>query len=222
MFKTELLHVSNIKNTNMELEYFSELLKKYQKKPEVCAYCGKPIIFKDFVRQYDQDRKYCSKNCYTLSKKEFKQVKSGFGSITEEVIYNFLVQNYPDQKIRHNVTDIINPYELDFVIDKYKLVIEFNGRLHYVNKYGDKRGRRTKLNDTKKKKMLLMQGYCVCRLWSEIGLYTRPDLFQKALFTLKEQIDKCLKNPQRCGQAIDILVSIDENINIIKDSVKST
>lgn len=203
-----------------DIEYFEELLHKYQKKPVICSYCGKPLIFKDYVKQYDQERKFCDKKCYTLSKKENKPVKDSFSSITEEVIYNFLTQNYSNYEIRHNVTDIIEPYELDFVFDHFKLVIEYNGRLHYTNRYCEKRTRKTKLNDTKKKKLLVGMGYCVCRLWSELGLYTRPELFQRALCVLKENVDKCLINPHRCGLVVDMLVSINENIEIREEKLK--
>lgn len=203
-----------------DLEYFGQLLQKYQKKPEICSYCGKPLVFKDFVRQYDQERKFCCKKCFSSSKKENKPIRAEFSSITEEVIYNFLVQNYSNLALRHNVTDIINPYELDFVFDELKIVVEFNGRLHYNNRYCEKRTRKTKLNDTKKKKLLVGMGYCVCRLWSELGLYTRPELFKRALSVLKCNLDKCLTNPHRCGLVVDMLVSMDENINIIEEKPK--
>lgn len=203
------------KHKKTDLEYFEKLLKKYQKKPELCAYCGRPLIFKEFVKQYDQEKKYCSKNCYNLLKKANTPLKPGFSSATEEVIYNFLTSHYPDLEIQHNVSTIIAPYELDFVIDKYKLVIEYNGQLHYVNRYNKKRERRTKLNDSKKKKLLMLNGYCLCRLWSELGLYTRPTLFRKALNILKDQITKCINNTCRYGTVIDVLVSIDEEISII-------
>ena len=63
-------------------------------------------------------------------------------------------------------------------------------------------------------------GYCVCRLWSELGLYTRPELFQRALCVLKENVDKCLINPHRCGLVVDMLVSINENIEIREEKLK--
>jgi len=207
--------LSKFKKT--DLEYFEKLLKKYQKKPALCAYCGQPLIFKDFVKQYDHEKKYCSKNCYNLLRKANTPLKPGFGSATEEVIYNYLTAQYPNLEIRHNVSTIIAPYELDFVIDEYKLVIEYNGQLHYVNRYNKKREKRTKLNDTKKKKLLMLNGYCLCRLWSQLGLYTRPVLFRKALTILKEQISKCINNSCRYGTVVDILVSINEEISIIKE-----
>jgi len=209
------------KTMNSEYQHFEILLQKYKKKPSVCAYCGKPIIFKDFVKQYDQELKFCSRTCYVLLQKDKKPIRLGFSSITEEVIYKFLLEHYPNETIRHNVVDIIPPYELDFVFDEHKIIVEFNGRLHYTNRYGDKKTRRTKLNDSKKKKLLVMNGYCVCRLWSELGLYTRPHLFDKALDTLKNNLDYCLHNIKRYGLVVEMLISVDESIEIRKEYPKN-
>jgi len=200
-----------------DLSYFKELLAKYQKKPEVCAYCGEPLPFREFVKQYEQDKMFCSRTCQTKAKKQTINTKDIFRSGTEEVIYNYLIQQYPNIPIRHNVVDILESHELDFVMDDHKLVIEYNGTLHYTKKLGEKRQRRTKLNDAKKRKLLNNNGYCLCRLWSQLGLYERPELFNKALCVLKKIIDMCLNDPYRGGTTVDIVVTLEEEIYVQKN-----
>jgi len=190
-----------------------ELINKYEKKPCVCAYCGVPISFEEYVKQFERDKRFCSKSCYMKFKNNMlKNNGDVFSSCTERVIHNFMSKCYPHLNIRHNVTDIIEPYELDFVIDDYNLVIEYNGTLHFKNKYAKKKERKTKLNDNKKRKMLIKKGYCLCRLWSCIGLYTRPELMKEALDELKIHIDACLKDPHRRGDVIDVIVNTDHDI----------
>lgn len=201
-----------------DLSYFKELLTKYQKKPEVCAYCGEPLPFREFVKQYEQDKMFCSKNCQNKARKQTTNNQTDmFRSGTEEVIYNYLIQHFSDIPIRHNVMDILESHELDFVMDEQKIVIEYNGTLHYTKKLGEKRQRRTKLNDAKKRKMLNNNGYCLCRLWSQLGLYERRELFDSALSVLKKALIECLNDPYRAGSTVDIVVTVDEEIYVQKN-----
>lgn len=198
-----------------DLCYFEELLQKYKKKPVLCSYCGKPLTFKEYVAQFDQENKFCTKKCFYKYKdsKETKDLKK-FNSLTEKVIFNYLSEKYPDKDIEHNVDYLIPPYEVDFVFTKDKLVIEYNGTLHYSSKYGKRKCKKTKFNDKKKKKIICNDlGWNLCRLWSTIGLYTREHLFRQALKVLKENIDGLIKS--HCyGNCIDIIILKDGSIEI--------
>lgn len=198
-----------------DLSYFEELLQKYEKKPVLCSYCGKPLSFKEYVSQFDQEYKFCTKRCfYKFKNNKASEDFKTFNSLTEKIIFKFLSENYNNRTIYHNVDYLIPPYEIDFIFPKEKLAIEYNGTLHYTAKYGKRKNKKTKFNDQKKKRLLCEDlDWKLCRLWSTIGLYTREELFKNALETLKEGIDKLLDVP--CyGDCIDIVVLKNEDIEV--------
>jgi len=200
--------------------YFNELLRKYKRKPDICSYCGAPISFREFVTQFEQEHKFCCKKCFRAFKQEKKarvdtdKCRSG----TEEVIYRFLSTTYPNIDIRHNVNDLIPPYELDFVCEKERIAIEYNSIFHYYPKFGDKKKcRRAKLNDKKKKTLVCKElNWNMVRLWSEIGIYSKPALFELALQEIKKAVD-LLRSSSCLGRCIDIIVSDAEEITVYKD-----
>jgi very-short-patch-repair endonuclease len=198
-----------------DLCYFEELLQKYKKKPITCDYCGKPLSFKEFVSQFDQEYKFCTKRCFhTFKNITVSDENKSFNSLTEKVIYKYLAEQYPHKTIFHNVEYLIPPYELDFIFPEEKLVIEYNGTLHYTSKYGKKKNKKTKFNDQKKKKLVCDEMvWRMCRLWSTIGLYTREEYFKSALAALKEGIDKLLECPSY-GDCVDIVVLKNGDLDI--------
>lgn len=198
-----------------ELAWFEDLLRKYRKKPCICAYCGSPIPFKEFVNQYDQDFKFCDRRCFHKYQSSLKPIDKEFSSQTERLIFEFLTQNYSNEKIDHNINDLIPPYEIDFLFIEKHIVIEYNGTLHYTSKYGDKKSRKTKLNDRKKRNIICKDiHYKLIRIWSEVGLFTRMDLFDKVLVVLKDVIDYVMV--ENCfGKCNDIIVKSDGTIETV-------
>jgi len=201
----------NIKQFN----FLTDLERKYDYKPATCYYCGKPLPFKRFYQQLEHPKKFCSKKCkksYSLETYNIEEHKKKFSSRTEKIIYTYLTLQYPELYITYNIKDIFPPYEIDFCLEtKFgPLYIEYNGSLHYTRKpknSSKKNIQKHQLNDMIKKiELCKNRKHNLIRLWSEIGLYSNPKLFNDALEEIKETIDLILKNNLTIPTCIDIIV----------------
>lgn len=204
-----------------KLPLLNSLIKNYEDHPVICSYCGKAISSKKYMQQINNDYKFCTKVC---SKKFYQETKKDknikpFCSETEKTIYTFLTLNYPEYIILHNDKELVKPYELDFIIekptDKTPIVIEFNSVFHLSKVTNNERKLlKNKINDKEKKKIICNElKYKMIRMWSEIGLYSHFETFNKALNLLKSNIDT-ISNGSVC---IDIIIDKDENIHVNRE-----
>ena len=206
-----------------KLNFIENLEKNYDMHPVICYYCGKPLTFKKFYEQYEIPKKFCSKKCKNYYIKETNDNSlinnEEFSSQTEKAIYTFLTLQYPSYIIKHNLKDIYPPYEIDLCIETiyFPVFIEYNGTLHYTSK---KKGilkkdiQKRQLND-KIKKIEICQNrqQKMIRLWSEIGIYSKPEVFNEALKRLKEEIDILIKNNVDGGKCIEIIIDKNEEFH---------
>ena len=193
-----------------EFNFIKSLEKSYGSHPAVCYYCGKPLSFKKFYKQYEVPQKFCSKKCKNSYAKETSdtiKTSEEFSSQTERAIYTFLTMQYPNYIVRHNLRDVYPPYEIDMCVEtnKFPIYLEYNGTFHQPN------SRKKQLNDKiKKDELCVRRQLKLVRLWSEIGIYSRPSVFNEALKKLKEEIDTLIKNNINGGKCIEIVVDKNE------------
>lgn len=205
--------------------FVETLEKKYEHNPVVCFYCGKPLTFKKYYKQLEKPKRFCCKKCeknYLLEMPNELDKCNEFSSQTERTIYSYFSLQYPIAIISHNVKDVYPPYEIDFAIklDNKVIFIEFNGSLHCTKKNKDSDNRvinKHQLNDKIKKNLICCTNkQILIRLWSEIGLYSAPKTFEKALTELKDTIDNtfefhCCKDYGYCVELI-----VDKNHDLHK------
>lgn len=186
-----------------QFEFLSELEKNYDSDPAICYYCGKPLNFKRFYQQYDLPKKFCSKKCksnYTKETGDTDNQKGEFSSQTEKTIYTYLILQYPNAVITHNLLEVFPPYEIDFCLETPTgpLYIEYNGSLHCTRKQKGvfkRTVQKHQINDKIKKiELCRVRRHNLIRLWSEIGLYSNPKLFNIALKELKNSIDDVIED----------------------------
>lgn len=198
-------------------------LSHYEKNPSYCSQCGKIIPVKKFYRQFEYEHKFCCKACeksYKITNNIESISSTPFSSLTEKIIYTYLQINYPDKKIAHNIKNFIPPYEIDMCInynESNPIFIEFNGSLHCnINKKKMKNKlEKTKRNDEYKKiEICNKYNYKLLRIWSEIGIYSREELFNKTLNIVKKSLDKLLICKTNNGVCIDIKINKDEQITV--------
>lgn len=198
----------------------TKIIEKYTLHPCVCSCCGTPVSLDSYFEQFDKFYKFCSVECSTKFIKEFKDapINNKCRSATEQMIFNYLKGTYSSYKIDHNVSDVIPPYELDFVFRDKNLAIEYNGYLHSSDKFG-KRQRHYQLND-KKKKTLLCRDLCwnLITINSSIGLFIRPNLSKEILAMVKLNVDKIL-NQFYYGYCINLVVDSEHGIQIIEEKL---
>lgn len=201
----------------VKFNFIENLEKNYDLHPIICYYCGKPLKFKKFYEQYEMPKKFCSKKCKNSYIKEtnddsLKNNKE-FSSQTEKAIYTFLTLQYPDYVIKHNLKDVYPPYEIDLCIEtkEFPMFIEYNGILHLKT---NSHNLKCKIND-KIKKIEICQNrqQKMIRLWSEIGIYSKPLIFNEALKKLKEEIDILIKNNIKGGKCIEIIIDRNEEFH---------
>lgn len=159
------------------------------------------------------------------------QIAKTFSSETEKIIYSYLTFKYPYYVIKHNIIDVFAPYEVDMCIEteNFPIFFEYNSSLHYVRTSGKLKNSTEKhqLNDViKKNEICNNRQHKLIRLWSAIGLYSRPDTFEKALKQLKIDIDYLINANNSYGQCIDIVVNKDcsiwrENLKYKKETEKN-
>ncbi|HOD61717.1 MAG TPA: hypothetical protein PKG96_06400 [Bacilli bacterium] len=196
-----------------QFEFLVDLEKNYDHNPAICYYCGKPLSFKKFYSQYELSKKFCCKKCksnYLNETGDSKEDTTEFSSQTEKTIYTYLTLQYPSRCITHNLLDVFPPYEIDFCIlnEDEPLYIEYNGSLHCTRKQKGifkRTVQKHQINDRIKKiELCENRKHSLIRLWSEIGLYSNPNLFNSALKKLSKTIDDNLNNPNiiQCNEII--------------------
>lgn len=204
-----------------KLPVLNDLISNYENHPVICSYCGKAISSKKYTKQINEEYKFCSKNC---SKKFYDETKKDrsikpFCSETEKTIYTFLTLNYSNFTIFHNDKNLIKPYELDFIINKNDnntpIIIEYNSAFHLSKVTNNERKLiKNKINDKEKKKIICNElKYRMIRIWSEIGLYSHFETFNKVLNILKSNIDS-ISSSSVC---IDIIIDKDEEIHVNRE-----
>ena len=173
------------------------------------------------MQQINNEYKFCSKICskkfYDETKKD-KNIKP-FCSETEKTFYTFLTLNYSSYTILHNDKELIKPYEIDFILNKNDgstpIIIEFNSVFHLSKVTNNERKLiKNKINDKEKKKIVCEKlKYRMIRIWSEIGLYSHFETFNKVLNILKGNIDTITNN----SVCIDIIIDKDEIIHVNRE-----
>ena len=193
---------------NLEKNYYSHLV--------VCYFCGKPLSFKKFYSQYETPKKFCSKKCKKLYIKETNDIlntEEEFSSQTEKAIHTFLTLQYPDYIIKHNLKDVYPPYEIDLCVEtkEFPIYIEYNGNSSHRSR---SHNLEYQINDKIKKDELCQNRQLkLIRLWSEIGIYSKPLIFNEALKKLKEEIDILIKNNVGGGKCIEIIIDRNEEFH---------
>lgn len=202
-------------------DLYNSLETKYTSHPDICSYCGQPVSLEQYIDQYEYKHRFCCTECYDLYVKniKFAPINNKCESAVEQMIFNYLKGTYSEHKIDHNVTDIIPPYELDFVFVDKNIAIEYNGYLHFSDKYGVKRQRKYQLND-KKKKTIMCRDLCwnMITINSSIGLFVRPDLSKQVLRSMKKYIDKFITQ-NYYGQCVNIIITSDNTIDINEETI---
>lgn len=198
-----------------DVDFIDTLFKRYQNTPIYCDHCKKQIPFKKWVLQFHQHRYFCSKKC--RERANFDPGENKFASKTEQAIYVYLTLEYPNSIVRHNIRDFIPPYEIDFSIDD--IYIEYCGNFHFSKKGKDniRKIEKTKLNDKKKKDLICVSNKKkLIRVWAEIGLYSRPKLFNCVLKILKNRICEAMES-NNVADCLEICIDKDEKIHIFKN-----
>lgn len=206
-------------------DFIADLENNYESHPVICCFCGKALTFKKFYNQYENSKKFCSKKCKSeyIAETSNEITYDEFCSRTEKTIYTYLALNYPKHIISHNLTDVFPPYEIDFKIDDNIhncLLLEYNGTLHLsIKKKGSLQRsiEKRKINDKiKKEELCSIRKQKLIRVWSEIGLYSKPEIFNKVLRELKSTIDSIYTYhiTKTCGMCFEIIV--DKNGDIHK------
>lgn len=199
-----------------KFNFIENLEKNYYSHPVVCYFCGKPLSFKKFYSQYETPKKFCSKKCKKLYIKETNDIlntEEEFSSQTEKAIHTFLTLQYPDYIIKHNLKDVYPPYEIDLCVEteEFPIYIEYNGNSSHRSR---SHNLEYQIND-KIKKIEICQNrqLKLIRLWSEIGIYSKPLIFNEALKKLKEEIDILIKNNVGGGKCIEIIIDRNEEFH---------
>lgn len=199
-----------------KFNFIENLEKNYYSHPVVCYFCGKPLSFKKFYSQYETPKKFCSKKCKKLYIKETNDIlntEEEFSSQTEKAIHTFLTLQYPDYIIKHNLKDVYPPYEIDLCVEtkEFPIYIEYNGNSSHRSR---SHNLEYQLNDKIKKDELCQNRQLkLIRLWSEIGIYSKPLIFNEALKKLKEEIDILIKNNVGGGKCIEIIIDRNEEFH---------
>lgn len=198
-----------------KFEFISELEKNYDAHPVVCYYCGKPLKFKKFYQQFEASKKFCSKKCSKLYHEEMHESendKEEFSSKTEKIIYTYISLQFPNFEIKHNLNDVFPPYEIDMCVESNvgSIYIEYNGSLHCTRKQRGSFTRiveKKKINDfLKKTEICKNRRGKMIRLWSEIGLYSNPIIFNRALEELKLELSNIISHYSENGWCVEIVV----------------
>lgn len=199
-----------------KFNFIENLEKNYYSHPVVCYFCGKPLSFKKFYSQYETPKKFCSKKCKKLYIKETNDIlntEEEFSSQTEKAIHTFLTLQYPDYIIKHNLKDVYPPYEIDLCVEtsEFPIYVEYNGNSSHRSR---SHNLEYQIND-KIKKIEICQNrqLKLIRLWSEIGIYSKPEVFNEALKRLKEEIDILIKNNVDGGKCIEIIIDKNEEFH---------
>lgn len=201
---------------NREIDFIDNLFRNYKSIPVKCDCCGKSIPFRKWVLQFHQSKKYCSKKC--REKCNFKGVGENFASKTEKAIFVFLALSYPNSSLRHNIKDFIAPYEIDFAVDD--IFVEYCGNFHFSTKRKglERKVEKTKLNDKKKRDLICIDNNrSLIRIWAEIGLYSRPRLFNLVLKILKHKLNELMESGAK-SVCIEICVDKDEKIHCFQNN----
>lgn len=199
-----------------KFNFIENLEKNYYSHPVVCYFCGKPLSFKKFYSQYETPKKFCSKKCKKLYIKETNDIlntEEEFSSQTEKAIHTFLTLQYPDYIIKHNLKDVYPPYEIDLCVEtkEFPIYIEYNGNSSHRSR---SHNLEYQINDKIKKDELCQNRQLkLIRLWSEIGIYSKPLIFNEALKKLKEEIDILIKNNVGGGKCIEIIIDRNEEFH---------
>lgn len=206
-------------------DFITDLQKNYDSHPVICCFCGEPLSFKKYYNQYENSKRFCSKKCKAdyIKETSLEITCDEFCSRTEKTIYTFISLHYPELIITHNLTKILPPYEIDFCIETSNdknIFIEYNGTLHCSRKKKGTMQRsieKRKINDKiKKEKLCSERKEKLIRIWSEIGLYSKPEIFNKALKELKLNIDIILQNHIYKDYGLCCEIIIDKNGDIHK------
>ena len=191
-----------------KFKFITKLENNYDSNPSYCSHCGKPLTFKKFYKQFEFEKKFCCKKCAS----QYSEVEvNKFSSETEKTIYAFLSLTLPQYNIKHNITDIFPPYEIDMCIETehFPVFLEFNGSLHArFNSHNLK----CQINDKiKKTEICKNRQQKMIRLWSNKGLYSRPLIFEESLYKLKKCLQYMIRKNYNYGICVDIIVTFNKN-----------
>ncbi len=123
--------------------------------------------------------------------------------IGETILHEFLKIIFPTEEILVNYRpEWLNGLEIDFYLPKLFLPIEFQGEQHYEPTFGEETLEKTKLNDTRKKQILLDRGEPLVSIQS-------GDL---SMAGIKSRIRRYLS--LRFANNPDVLLSFEREIDI--------
>ena len=210
-------------NILFEENSFFDINKIYNNNPVKCKMCGKEITLKKYYKQFENEYKFCSKGCEKEFLKEYNlkcNPKLLFSSQTEKILFTYLYLSLPQVELEHNLRTLIPPYELDIVgktIFGETIVIEYNGSLHYKNctKYSKKIEKRIINDNIKVDKICNEKKLKLLRICSELGIYSKKELFKEILLEIKESIKYLIKiGKVPYGICYDIIINKEEKIFI--------
>lgn len=202
-FRNGCVIILNLNN----FSFITKLENNYDSNPSYCSHCGKSLTFKKFYKQFECDLKFCCKKCAS----HYPDIEiNKFSSETEKIIYTFLSLSLPQYSIRHNITDVFPPYEIDMCIEteNFPIFFEYNGTLHMARKNGtlNKSTAKRQINDKiKKTEICKNRQQKMIRLWSNKGLYSKPTIFEECLNLVLENINYLIKTNHSYGQCIDVV-----------------
>lgn len=140
-----------------------------------CANCGKPLqkLLKDLKKSYS-GRLFCNRSCSITYNNRIK--RKSRRSKCEKLLFDLLVEEFPQLSIKCNDKDMLGGLEVDIAIPSLKLAIEWNGIVHFKPIYGqDKLNRIQEIDKTKQE----------IALRNDINLIVIPDLVSKKEYVLE-------------------------------------
>lgn len=198
-----------------KFSFITKLEKNYDNNPLTCSTCGKDLTFNRYFKQFEFDKKFCSKKCASHFPDNIGE-DNKFASETEKIVYAFLSLSLPQYEISHNIKDVFPPYEIDMCIKTpdFNIYIEYQGSLHFPRANTNKQSKSTikhQINDKiKKMEICCNRQEKMVRLWSSSGLYSKPDAFEECLDVLLDSIEYLIKAKNTYGQCIDIVYTGNE------------
>lgn len=161
MSDKEIIAKQNTASINNEIRWSSHRLD-YKKNPKKCLNCKKEMPFSK------KRQSFCNLSCSTSfnNKEVWKRIdkthpwrnrRPVWRSNGEKQLFDYMQKTYPDYNFKHSKKFYINSRELsvDMYSEEKKTIIEYDGRIHFVPYYGQKR-----LNEVIERDNIL-KAYCI-------------------------------------------------------------
>ncbi len=116
----------------------------------ICANCHKPVT-RGFSQISKTKHSFCDKSCSATFNNKLK--RNSRRSKIEIKFFNLLVKEFPQLDILPNDKTMLDGLEADIAIPSLKLVIEWNGIVHFKPIYGQTQLTKVQDRDAKKLKI---------------------------------------------------------------------